>query len=291
MHKYLRAIGFQNYRTSRDEEMLCSAILAKPDWTERFEENRELRVHAGKAFGPNFGIILRGFQDEKGVFHRDSLYPYFSGSSVTSHNATSIQKLSDRDAYCGLCEENQLGLSLIFSLQNAMEYKKSGLSGLSLPSGMDVSMAGLSTEGKILLPVEKNHRTVLADAAAAQTRNQLLEAARNGDEDAMETLTMEDIDLYAKLSSRIRREDLYSIVESSFMPCGVECDQYTVIGEIRAVEPLTNSMTGEALIHMEIYCNEMHFHILINREDLLGEPAPGRRFKGEIWMQGRLHLR
>jgi hypothetical protein len=30
----------------------------------------------------------------------------------------------------------------------------------------------------------------------------------------------------------------------------------------------------------------MIFTIAINKADLLGEPAPGRRFKGQIWMQG-----
>ena len=290
MNKYFRAIGFQKYRTLLDSQSLSGDVLSGPDWIERWEENGELKVYAGKAFGPGFGIVVRGVQDERGAFHQDCLYPYFSGSTVTSHTASSIQKLSDRDAYCGLCEENQLGLSLIFSLQNAMEYKKSGLPAI-LPSPMDVSMAALSTEGKILLPVEKSQKNVLSDKASVQSRNQLLEAARNGDEEAIETLTMEDMDLYSQISGRIRREDLYSIVESSFMPCGVECDQYTVIGEILSAEELTNSMTKEILIHMEIYCNEMPFHVIINKSDLVGIPARGRRFKGEIWMQGRLHIR
>ena len=32
------------------------------------------------------------------------------------------------------------------------------------------------------------------------------------------------------------KEDLYSIIDSCFMPCGVECDQYSIIGEIKEVE-------------------------------------------------------
>jgi hypothetical protein len=49
----------------------------------------------------------------------------------------------------------------------------------------------------------------------------------------METLTIEDIDLYSKISRRAMKEDLYSIIDSCFMPCGIECDQYSVIGEIK----------------------------------------------------------
>lgn len=54
----------------------------------------------------------------------------------------------------------------------------------------------------------------------------------------MESLTIEDIDLYSQISRRAMKEDLYSIIDSCFMPCGVECDQYSVIGEIEEVEKL-----------------------------------------------------
>lgn len=32
--------------------------------------------------------------------------------------------------------------------------------------------------------------------------------------------------------------------------------------------------------------NDMLFHVGIGAEDLMGEPKVGRRFKGQIWMQG-----
>jgi len=39
-----------------------------------------------------------------------------------------------------------------------------------------------------------------------------------GDETAIESLTIEDIDTYSKISRRIRREDVFTIVDSCFMP-------------------------------------------------------------------------
>jgi hypothetical protein len=54
----------------------------------------------------------------------------------------------------------------------------------------------------------------------------------DGDEDAMEKLTMEDMDTYAAISRQIQTQDVYSIVDSYFMPYGVECDMYSVMGEI-----------------------------------------------------------
>ena len=64
----------------------------------------------------------------------------------------------------------------------------------------------------------------------------MLQAARDGDEDAIENLTLEDMDTYTMISKRIENEDILSIVMSHFMPCGVECDQYNVMGDILNVE-------------------------------------------------------
>ena len=37
-------------------------------------------------------------------------------------------------------------------------------------------------------------------------------------------------------------------------------------------------------------CNELVFDVCINQKDLLGEPMPGRRFKGTIWLQGKINF-
>lgn len=45
--------------------------------------------------------------------------------------------------------------------------------------------------------------------------------------------------------------------------------------------------TPEELVYdLTLNCNDMVFHVGIARKDLLGEPVVGRRFKGQIWMQG-----
>jgi hypothetical protein len=106
-----------------------------------------------------------------------------------------------------------------------------------------------------------------------------LEAAKNGDEDAMESLTIEDLDLYSMASRRATREDIYSIVDTTFMPSGIECDQYSILGEIKEVICKKNRFTGEEIYDLKVECNDLYFRVGINKMDLLGEPLPGRRFK------------
>ena len=35
--------------------------------------------------------------------------------------------------------------------------------------------------------------------------------------------------------------------------------------------------------------NDLNFQVCINKKDLMGEPAVGRRFKGSIWLQGYIN--
>jgi len=141
-----------------------------------------------------------------------------------------------------------------------------------------------------MLPIIKNEKDKKKVKKVARDRNHLIAEARKGDEDAIESLTLEDMDTYTTISRKIQKEDVFSIVDTYFMPYGVECDQYSVLGEITACELVRNRMTGEEIHRMTVNCNELIFDICINKEDLLGEPEVGRRFKGTLWMQGFINF-
>ena len=106
----------------------------------------------------------------------------------------------------------------------------------------------------------------------------------------METLTLEDMDMYTTISRRIQKEDVFSLVDTYFMPYGVECDQYSILGEIAGMRLVTNQMTGEKVYVLTISCNELVYDVCINQKDLYGEPQVGRRFKGIIWLQGKINF-
>ena len=74
------------------------------------------------------------------------------------------------------------------------------------------------------------------------------------------------------------------------MPYGVECDLYSILGEIEDFELVENSLTGEEVYVITLNCNELLFDIAINKQDILGEPKIGRRFKGSVWLQGKINF-
>ena len=285
MHKYLRSIGFSQHTSKKDIDGLLEEIVSSAESVDVIHLEHGNFTCISKSFGHGIGLTVCGEYDEHDVFQREYYFPYVLGDKLTTSAACSIQRHAEKCSFSGLCEENKLGISLIFYLQNPADYMRRGIPGDALLSNADIVMSALSTSGKILLPVKKTENEA-ARCKVAQNRYDLIEAAKNGDESAMESLTLEDIDLYAQISRRIRREDVYSIVDSTFMPNGVECDHYTIIGEILDMELCDNSMTGEQIYSLLIACNDLPFQVAINKMDLLGEPAVGRRFKGEIWMQG-----
>ena len=151
-------------------------------------------------------------------------------------------------------------------------------------------MSGLSVEGTIMMPINKNEQQKEKSKKASSERKQLLAQARMGNEEAIESLTLEDMDTYTTISRKIHKEDVFSLVDTYFMPYGVECDQYSILGEIIDVREEVNRITGEQLVIMSLECNELTFDVCINRKDLYGEPAVGRRFKGVIWLQGYINF-
>ena len=63
-----------------------------------------------------------------------------------------------------------------------------------------------------------------------------------------------------------------------------------ILGEIIEIKQVVNPITKEEIFILTICSNELTFDVGINKIDLLGEPQVGRRFKGNIWLQGYINF-
>lgn len=287
MHKFLRAAGFSMYQKKKDIRALLKCLLKDAAQSRCVQLDRETALYEVKAeVASGIGIAMYGELNEREELEVEYYLPYLESTDVTSTADCSIQRHTEKETYAGLLDEYKVGISLIFYLLNAMEYQEKKRRTGDFLEITSASLSAFSVRGKVLLPIKKTAVEIEKAKVAARNRDNLLEAAKNGDEDAMESLTIEDIDLYSQASRRVQQEDLYSIVDTCFMPSGIECDQYSVIGEIKEVTIKTNRITGEEIYDLKLECNDLLFHVGINKLDLLGEPLAGRRFKGKIWMMG-----
>ena len=65
-----------------------------------------------------------------------------------------------------------------------------------------------------MMPIIKNEKDKKMIKKVSKNRNSLIDAARRGDEDAIESLTLEDMDTYTTISRKIQKEDVFPTVPS-----------------------------------------------------------------------------
>lgn len=287
MHKFMRAIGFSEYTDrSKLKELLKDVILTADQRAYTINDEDVMLGEFSKGFAEDMGITVCGEFDEEDKFTYEYYYPYLRGRGVTSTEDISVERHASGESYAGVCDDIKVGISLIFYLQNRIPYVKAHFCGELPIRGTTLTLSGLSIQGSVLLPIEKDEEQKQRIIQDSVNRTNLIAAARKGDEDAIEMLTMEDMDMYSTISRKIQKEDVFSIVDTYFMPYGVECDHYSVLGEIMECSRVRNRLTGEEIFLLKICCNELTFDVAINIIDMLGEPQVGRRFKGTIWLQG-----
>lgn len=291
MHKYMRAVGFSTYDDHKKlQDLLTQTIIMSDRHAVTKNKENHMLGEFSKDFADGLGITVCGEFDSDEKFTYEYYYPYLTGTGITSYEDVSVDRHSDKESYAGVCDDLKVGIALIFYLTNRIPYIKAQTTDRLPIRGTTLTLSALSVSGSVILPIQKDEEDVERVRKASVTRNRLMAAARQGDEEAIETLTMEDMDMYTNISKRIPEEDLFTLIDTSLMPYGVECDQYSILGEIMAMRMVTNKLTGEKIYILTIYCNELTFDVAINIIDLFGEPQVGRRFKGIIWLQGNINF-
>ena len=292
MHRYLRAIGFSNLKSRLQVNNLLAYVIQNAD-EKKYTSTNDMDIMFAEYsmdFAENLGITVRGEFNEENQFVFDYYFPYSRGTQISSYEDISIERHAEKESYAGICDDIKVGVSLIFYLQNVISYLKIKNADRLPIKGTSLILSALSVDGTILLPLEKRESDLKKTKKESINRSKLIAAARNGDEDAMESLTLEDIDTYTNISRKILKQDVFTLVDTYFMPYGAECYQYSVFGEIIDYQFVENKMTKEEICQMTICCNDLYFDVSINKKDLLGEPKTGRRFKGIIWMQGHINF-
>lgn len=290
MNGYFSSIGFKGFSKEEFDNYLYDEALKDPDVVTKAidldgNEITELR----KEVAGGMGICMRGYFRKDDQFVLDYYFPYREASNTSNGIPTNVIPQTDREGFFGLCDDVRIGVDLIYFIQDMMPILMSDQRGLDEVFFGGSSFMALSKSGKILLPMMKKAGTEQKKIEYVQKRSKLVAAAKNGDERAYEELTVNDMDLYNSLSKRLSNESLYEIVDTSFMPSGIESDKYSVIGEILNVRKFMNKRTRQFIYDMTLQSDSMIYGVCINEKDLLGEPEVGRRFKGEVWLQGKVN--
>ncbi len=288
MNTFLRSIGFGNLNQQKDVEDIIVKVISESTEIDKYtRKNGSSYVEYSLATSSSCGIRVIGEDDCEGKFHYNHYFPYVKPMTLNTEDEIFINKKIDTDGYTGMCDDYRLGICIIFYLQNVVYYYNRNGEVKSI-TDQGVKFGALAESGKILLPTLNYEEEQKKRKKESVKKNKLIAEAKKGNVDAIENLTISEIDNYAKVSMRIKNEDLLSIVDTSITPSGSESEMYNIMGNILAVSSETNGFTGEKLWVMQVECNEIIIDVCINEADLMGVPETGRRFRGNIWLQGSL---
>ena len=92
MHKFLRAVGFSEIK-KEELNIIFEKILEEPSFQKmtKDSEGNEF-AELTKEFGDFSGLSLRGTYDENDIFHMDYYYPYFCGTTISTHEKPEVEK-------------------------------------------------------------------------------------------------------------------------------------------------------------------------------------------------------
>lgn len=307
MHLYARTIGLSEISTKSAMDILLNKIIesainnnciiydtnnyGQDEWLEAQINHSMLKRQIGFSFEDMGGLCIRGLYNPKERRFEQSFYfPYIKGTKPRFITQLLVERQTDKEAYMVHCNEPRREVAPIFFMKNIVEYlhyanKESVL--------MDkfIHLSALSTGGKIIFPIRQTKEQIERCNAATNKRNQLVDMALQGDAQAIDDLTLGDYNLITSLFERLKKEDIYSIVNSSFIPSGLECDCYSVVGNILEIGAYRNEVTGEEVYNMLLECNDNIISVGINKKDLHGMPQAGCRFIGKIWLQGYIDFK
>lgn len=289
MHQYLRAVGFSQIESKKDLKEILNDMIVKSSQKDFLETDRNsILVEYSKFYSPSCGLTLRGELDGENNLTLDFYYPFVISDNISTKEDVTFERHADKESFAAVCEDMRVGMTLIYYVQNGMYLMKHLSDEIFLKSDVSTSLSALSLGGTIMLPIKKDPKVLEKIRKASADKQKRIIAAKKGDEEAIEQLTLEDIDTYSAVSKRILKDDIFTLVDSYFMPYGVECDHYSMLGEIEDYRLETNNYTNENVYILEINCNNLPITVCINEKDLLGKPEKGRRFRGNVWLQGRI---
>ncbi len=289
MHSFLKSVGFSKLSTAKQEKLLIDSILEKPQKKKMITnpaDSETMYAELSNEYAPGVGVRIVGQIDEYEQFRLEFYYPYYRGRFKSAEQDCYIGRKLDNVSYSGICEDERISVSLIFHVIDTIDCIKNDEPNIN-DKKRKIYFSGLASEGVVLLP------TIYTEEAREENnsyskRAKTIAEAKEGSTEALEKLALDDIDTFTGIGSRLKDEDVLSIVETSFIPFGMETELYKVLGIIESVDTVINPVLGEKLYILKLLCNDVIFDICINSINLSGEPLPGRRFRGILWLQGRV---
>ena len=107
------------YTKKKDIEKLLDLLERQPSMTKCVQVDEDSNVCEMRTeVAPGLGISIVGELNDDGDFEREFYFPYLESNIVGSTEECSVQRHTEKETYSGMVDENKVGITLIFYIQN-----------------------------------------------------------------------------------------------------------------------------------------------------------------------------
>lgn len=292
MNLGMQAIGFSDLdKQSWDD--LVAEVVNNPSSTfmRKYEEDRVV-IEYHKEYGEGIYLLVRITLNEEGANNPklsiEECEPYVEARYPLEVQDLDIEETEDDFIFYVVCEDVRTGMQLVFWLQNVIEYLDCIED--DTVSYLGINIVGIASEGTIVLPIEKDEEENELEDTEREYLRDMLQRAKDGDEEAIDILEQEEQLLDEQLKERLLQEDFLTVMDGYFLPATHIEATYAVLGTIKELEIRQNTRTKEKMYWMYLDVNGMFLEIVINIANLIGKPYIGMRFMGTCWIQGTVEF-
>ena len=121
MNLYIRTLGFDNMTSEAEAKFIKTGIREsiKEGFVIRHEKlDRGVII---LRLSNSTGLYVYG-RYEKNIFKYEYYFPFVVGKALSDNEEMTIERHLDKESYAVICDELKTGVTLIFYLQNVMDY-------------------------------------------------------------------------------------------------------------------------------------------------------------------------
>ncbi len=292
MLSYLRAVGYKPVNNKPDFNPYEDIVEFAIGHADRI---RKILLDDGRIFGEIYssvtketGILVFGEYDNQDRFIFIGFVPFVKNEIPSIRNFVSVRYDEEDNIYIGTSMDLHYGGMVQYQFSSLLSFYDKRLVE-NLRYHATVFLSALSIEGKIILGLHNENSGIsyIGHNSMLEREELLFRVAKN-EEEAFQLINKEKADSIEIFKKRLKKDDLYSIIESSMVLCEEQKITYLILGTIINWRKFHSEITGEQIFKFLVACNNIIMSVCINENDLIGVPAIGRRFKGTVCMQGRV---
>jgi hypothetical protein len=284
MLREFAAIGLSRYTGQQEAAKLIETLLSEKGHGHFYDLDGKRRLEVAADMGP-FQLMIGGTKRDDNRMAVDTAQPALKEKrSYALHDAETFFSQNGDLMVTGV--EHQTLERVTIKLTERYRYYNEPDAFKTDP--LYVSCYGLSTEGKVLLGIERTQDDLKQIDEESSWRRDAMERALEGDESAADEIRDDEDQVDDEVRERLKTEDVFTVLDGFIYPDGSQENSVQVLGDILKVDKLMNSFSNEWVYYLQLDVLGQLYRVLINPTDLVGQPKAGRRFFGSFNAYGRL---